>query len=520
MIGEDYNDLEEEKNSKKMKNESYKKTKKIKVKSCTNCKELKLKIQELEQLNTKLMQTNKSLKQANKETSQKLNEALKENEILSKENTKLQKLLQELDQDNNIKNLNKKIFIKNYSNKDISSSDNEEEKEDMENEEKEKEEKNGIEYNDEDKSYSHSHSGSNSYSNSQNNKNIKKINKIQKDKINYKLNYDNENLLTNEVISDILDRLAELEKFKIYVEAANQTTDSKIAFLESKILNNNSRKSSEDIGVPTSINTKINKINKLISPLISKSQHRLNEHNKSLNDDIILSKSAINNYNSNNRNNHSNTSKKINKDKNNFNKKNLSENYIKSTLSKNKINSFKFNSKILNDTEDLDLIALGLVLGDLEKLKKLKVGYKLLYRASTHGDTAKIFHKKCDNIDGTLTVIKTKEGLIFGGYCNVCWESGDELIKEDLNSFVFSINLSKIYFVSKNNEPSILCDKNKGPSFIGMFIINNNMLSMKCEINPWGTQRYSGESSLYEINGGEPSFYIEEIEVFQVLFRE
>ena len=497
MIDEEYNDIEEEKklyNNKKLKSETdlvIKKTKKIKTKACINCKELKLKIQELEQLNSKLIQTNKKLKQSNKDTCLKLSEALRQNEILTKENTKLQKLLQELDEGKNIKEINDKILKNKYSNEE-ESFDNEEEKENLEENKKEEKEifKKGEDF--------RSHSLSPSQSD----------NNIKKERKNQKLN--NKNLLRNEIISDILDRLAELEKFRICVEAINQTTDSKISFLESKIMNN-SRKSSEDIGVPTTIKSKNNKI---IPPLISKSLHRLNEYKKSLNDDIILSKSAITNYN------YTNNSRKIKNEKNNYNKENLSENYIKSSGPNNKLNSYRFNSKILNDTEDLDLIALGLVLGDLEKLKNLKVGYKLIYRASSHGDKVKIFHKKCDNINGTLTVIKTKEGMIFGGYCSTCWESGEELIKEDLNSFVFSINLSKIYFVSKNNEASILCDKNKGPGFIGMFIINDNMFSMKSDINPWGIQRYSGESSLYEINGGEPNFYIEEIEVFQVLFRQ
>ena len=68
MIGEDYNEHEEDQNqnrSKKVNGETdlvTKKVKKYKTKACTHCKELKLKIQELEQLNTKLMQTNKSLK--------------------------------------------------------------------------------------------------------------------------------------------------------------------------------------------------------------------------------------------------------------------------------------------------------------------------------------------------------------------------------------------------------------------------------------------------------------------------
>ena len=425
------------------------------------------------------MQTNKSLKESNKDTNQKLTEALKENEILTKENERLQKLLQELDQENNLKNIKKNVLINKLSKQSDSSEGEEEIEKDEENEMGE--------------------GGDDSNSQSDNNNSNSK-------KINPKLM--NKNLLTNETIVDILERLSELETFKKFMEVTNKITDSKISYLESKI-SNSSRKSTEEIGVPTTINSKSNK---LIPPIISQSVNRMNEYNRSLNEDIVLSKSVINdNYDYEN-------SKKMKNDQNSFNNKFLSENYIKSEP-RSKSNAYKFNSKILNDREDLDLIALGLVLGDLEKLKTLKVGYKLIYRASSHGDTVKMFHKRCDNIKGTLTVIKTKEGLVFGGYCSTCWESGDELIKEDLNSFVFLINLSKIYFVSKNNEPSILCDRNKGPSFIGMFTVNDNMLNVKSDINPWGTQRYSGESSLYEINGGEPSFIIDEIEVFQVLFR-
>lgn len=485
MIGEDYNEHEEDQKqnkSKKVNGETdlvTKKVKKYKTKACTHCKELKLKIQELEQLNTKLMQTNKSLKESNKDANQKLTEALKENEILTKENERLQKLLQELDQENNLKNIKKNVLINKLSKQSDSSEGEEEIEKDEENEMGE--------------------GGDDSNSQSDNNNSNSK-------KINPKLM--NKNLLTNETIVDILERLSELETFKKFMEVTNKITDSKISYLESKI-SNSSRKSTEEIGVPTTINSKSNK---LIPPIISQSVNRMNEYNRSLNEDIVLSKSVINdNYDYEN-------SKKMKNDQNSFNNKFLSENYIKSEP-RSKSNAYKFNSKILNDREDLDLIALGLVLGDLEKLKTLKVGYKLIYRASSHGDTVKMFHKRCDNIKGTLTVIKTKEGLVFGGYCSTCWESGDELIKEDLNSFVFSINLSKIYFVSKNNEPSILCDRNKGPSFIGMFTVNDNMLNVKSDINPWGTQRYSGESSLYEINGGEPSFIIDEIEVFQVLFR-
>ncbi len=30
----------------------------------------------------------------------------------------------------------------------------------------------------------------------------------------------------------------------------------------------------------------------------------------------------------------------------------------------------------------------------------------------------KVFHKKCDNIMGTLSIIKTTKGMRFGGYTN------------------------------------------------------------------------------------------------------
>jgi regulator of replication initiation timing len=71
-----------------------------------------------------LVKTNKSLKQSNKDISQKLEEALKQNELLTQENERLKKLLQEYQNGSN--NLNKKIPVKKYQNKE-ESSENEEE---------------------------------------------------------------------------------------------------------------------------------------------------------------------------------------------------------------------------------------------------------------------------------------------------------------------------------------------------------------------------------------------------------
>ncbi len=47
--------------------------------------------------------------------------------------------------------------------------------------------------------------------------------------------------------------------------------------------------------------------------------------------------------------------------------------------------------------------------------------WKLLYRASEHGYTAKSFHECCDNKRPTLVVIKSSGGWIFGGFTTQSW---------------------------------------------------------------------------------------------------
>ena len=48
--------------------------------------------------------------------------------------------------------------------------------------------------------------------------------------------------------------------------------------------------------------------------------------------------------------------------------------------------------------------------------------WRLIYRASEHGYTAKSFHECCDDKEQTLIVIKSSEGWIFGGYAAQSWE--------------------------------------------------------------------------------------------------
>ena len=47
--------------------------------------------------------------------------------------------------------------------------------------------------------------------------------------------------------------------------------------------------------------------------------------------------------------------------------------------------------------------------------------WKLLYRASEHGYTAKSFHECCDDKGPTLVIIKSSNGCVFGGYTTQSW---------------------------------------------------------------------------------------------------
>lgn len=49
--------------------------------------------------------------------------------------------------------------------------------------------------------------------------------------------------------------------------------------------------------------------------------------------------------------------------------------------------------------------------------------WKCIYQASADGFSSASFHDKCDGVTATLTIIKTTNGNIFGGYTDKPWNS-------------------------------------------------------------------------------------------------
>lgn len=88
----------------------------------------------------------------------------------------------------------------------------------------------------------------------------------------------------------------------------------------------------------------------------------------------------------------------------------------------------------------------------------------LVYKASSDSFTANAFHTKCDHYPKTLTLIKTNQGIRFGGYTEVTWNN-DVDFKKDNSAFLFSIERKEKYPITKNTPCAIYCRSDHGPTF-------------------------------------------------------
>ena len=233
----------------------------------------------------------------------------------------------------------------------------------------------------------------------------------------------------------------------------------------------------------------------------------LEEENKNLKEEIKIFKKELNDLNN------------IRNDLNELKKwKNEKEDEFKKLIKEKKNVSILQNidSKILTKAEDFEFIENAYKNNDKLLMNKI-FKPKLLYRVTRDGDSATVFHNKCDNIKGTLTLVKTKKGFIFGGYTNETWNSGG--YKKDDNAFCFSIDLKKIYKSKKTNN-CIYCDSGYGPVFGDyIFCIYNNCLSKGGMMNDGLNNNYDGQQKANEINNGEQYFGVIEVEVFEIILE-
>ena len=123
--------------------------------------------------------------------------------------------------------------------------------------------------------------------------------------------------------------------------------------------------------------------------------------------------------------------------------------------------------------EQMSQLPSNLVLNNSESKYILKTlsfpaEMKLVYRASENEFNLSKFHKICDDMENTFTVIKTEHSKLIGGFTPLKWK--DRIGKDHSNStFLLAINLKEKLEHIRHGECAIFSGKGRGPSFGGMF---------------------------------------------------
>ena len=145
--------------------------------------------------------------------------------------------------------------------------------------------------------------------------------------------------------------------------------------------------------------------------------------------------------------------------------------------------------------------------------ENLKISFNLLYKASIDSDKAEAFHKKCDNSESSIVLIKSKNGKRFGGFTSCSWK-GNYINKKDEKAFVFSLDKMEIYDIISGKD-AIGCYPNNGPVFLGCQIrIYDNAFEKGGTTVEKGMNYKTNED--FELTGGLQAFQIEEIEVYEI----
>ena len=177
------------------------------------------------------------------------------------------------------------------------------------------------------------------------------------------------------------------------------------------------------------------------------------------------------------------------------------------------------SSKILDTFQALDLLNLC----EFSPTKK----WKLIYRASEHGFHGANYYYMCHDVKKTLTIIKTTNGNIFGGYIESALKgTGYTCFVSDPNAFIFSlVNLDNKPFKAKcinSQRAAKIYSSNYGhyygPCFgdEDIFISSNSNQNSSSYSNIGTTYRNNAidQSKYPTILAGSYNFTTTEIEVY------
>lgn len=165
--------------------------------------------------------------------------------------------------------------------------------------------------------------------------------------------------------------------------------------------------------------------------------------------------------------------------------------------------------------QDYELIKNG-INEQISDFNNKKIKLLLIYKATKNGFTSDDFHKYCDGKGPTVSIIKTGDSILFGGFLYISWCNSGGKIKDN-KSFLFSLNLNKTY--KNTGKGACVFEKDKGPYFSYAINIYNDFSFYNHCVRKTSDMNYSWENveKDYELNLGKENFTIKDIEVFQVI---
>ena len=194
----------------------------------------------------------------------------------------------------------------------------------------------------------------------------------------------------------------------------------------------------------------------------------LEEENKNLKQENSKKDKIIESLNTNQPNSNINV---------NMNQENMNNEIENGNNNEEEIDENSINTDIINTQEELDFIENRLK--EINYFQNKDIKYQLLFKGTKNGDKSLNFHIKVDGVRNTLTLVKTKKGVRFGGFTSQIWNQAGGIGKVDPLAFCFSFDLKKIYN-SQPNQIAILCSDGYCSYFKGIntiFGIYNNFFT-------------------------------------------
>ena len=173
----------------------------------------------------------------------------------------------------------------------------------------------------------------------------------------------------------------------------------------------------------------------------------------------------------------------------------------------NRVNAVRSKNVLLNN-DDNNLFKHWINKGNFK--------LSLIYKATIDSDFAYAFHSKCDDHAPTITIIKTDQGIRFGGYTTKTWNCKDECKKDD-EAFLFSMDFRKKYPIKRGTQCAIYCHNEYGPTFGEGFdlCLCDNYMGVNGSYSNFPTS-YGKGNPTNELTGKCPNFKIADVEVYQV----